>query len=106
MSARKLLINKDITGNPFNFKDLAEFSPKSLIPKDRSQGGLRSTRAPERIATLVKYSSFDHLQQPRDACAKVCGLRDQAQHEMAFAGKIVEVSRMHDDSHLAQEINR
>ena len=46
-----------------------------------------------------------HLQQARDAFAKGGRFGDQAQHEMAFVWKIVEVSRVHDDTHLAQEID-
>src|SRR5208337_5578961 len=33
------------------------------------------------------------------------GLGDQAEHEMAFAGKIVEVAGMNDDTHLPQEVD-
>jgi pyridoxal 5'-phosphate synthase pdxT subunit len=37
-SAHNLLRNKDFTHNPFNLKDLARFTSKSLIPKDRGRG--------------------------------------------------------------------
>lgn len=105
MSAPNSLINKEFTRNPFNLKDLARFTPKSLIPKDRFPGGFHPEARPTEKDEALQHSSFDDLQQPRNAFAKVCRFGDQAQHQMSFAGKIVEVSRMHDDSHLAQEID-
>jgi len=39
VASRKSLKNKDFTGNSLFLKDLAKFVSKSLIPKDRGEGG-------------------------------------------------------------------
>jgi hypothetical protein len=37
--ARNSLKNKDFTSKPFKIKDLSGLASKSLIPKDRREGG-------------------------------------------------------------------
>src|SRR5260370_15555775 len=49
---------------------------------------------------LARRPLLHHLQHASDAFAKNGRLGDQTQHEMSFVWKIVEVARMHDDTHL------
>src|SRR5208282_6572958 len=59
----------------------------------------------KQVGQSGRHSDSNHLQQSVDTLAKVVWLGDQAQHKIAFVRKIVEVSRMHDDAHLPQEID-
>ena len=60
---------------------------------------------PGKRRDATNHLSFNHSQQPRDAFAKSSWFRDQAQHKIPIARKIVEVSRMHDDARFSQQIN-
>src|SRR5450631_4270558 len=55
--------------------------------------------------SLARRRLLHHLKQTRDTFAKIGWFGDQAQHEMAFVGKIIEVAGMDDNTHLAQEID-
>ena len=68
--------------------------------------GSDSARITVQFDNFHPRSDPNHLQQPRDAFANIGWLGNQTQHEMAFAREIVKVARVHDDTHLAQEIDR
>ncbi len=57
-SAYTYLTNKDFTRNPFDLKDLARFNSKSLIPKDRGEGGLQLPTTMT-IGVLALQGDFD-----------------------------------------------
>src|SRR5450631_3109945 len=55
--------------------------------------------------SLARRRLLHHLKQTRDTFVKIGSLGDQAQHKMAFVGKIIEVAGMDDNTHLPHEIN-